>query len=156
VESDLGGQWLIEAPEGLILIEGHAGLSFEREWAAIASTGLDPRSVKYVLATHEHGDPAPGAYPWRGLTGAQFVGSDEMAYGLQHHVPMVSGYGFHPPVPTDLRVTEDTPLDLAGLRVWAVRVPGHTYGSMAWLFEKGGKRHVATGDLIMPDGVLGY
>jgi metallo-beta-lactamase class B len=156
VESDLGGQWLIEAPEGLILIEGHAGLSFEREWAAIASAGLDPGSVKYVLATHEHGDHAPGAYLWRVVTGAQFVCSAEMAYGLQHHIPMVSGYGFHPPVPTDLRVTRDTPLDLAGLRVWAVRVPGHTYGSMAWLFEKGGRRHVATGDLIMPDGVLGY
>ena len=69
----VGGQWLIEAPEGLILIEGHAGLSFEREWAAIASTGLDPRSVKYVLATHEHGDHAPGAYLWRVATGAQFV-----------------------------------------------------------------------------------
>src|SRR5262249_47666995 len=49
-------------PDGLILIEGHAGLSFEREWAAIASTGLDPARVKYVLATHEHGDHAPGAF----------------------------------------------------------------------------------------------
>src|SRR5262245_15601253 len=27
VESDLGGQWLVEAPDGFILIEGHAGLS---------------------------------------------------------------------------------------------------------------------------------
>jgi glyoxylase-like metal-dependent hydrolase (beta-lactamase superfamily II) len=156
VESDLGGQWLIQAPGGLILIEGHAGLSFEREWAAIAAAGLDPRQVKYVLATHEHGDHAPGAYLWRVVTGAQFVASAEMAYGLQHHGPLVSGYGFHPPVPVDLRVTEDTVLDLAGLQVHAVRVPGHTFGSMAWLFETGGKRYVATGDLIMPDGVLGY
>jgi glyoxylase-like metal-dependent hydrolase (beta-lactamase superfamily II) len=156
VESDLGGQWLIQARDGLILIEGHAGLSFEREWAAIAAAGLDPRQVKYVLATHEHGDHAPGAYLWRVVTGAQFVASTEMAYGLQHHIPLVSGYGFHPPVPTDLVVTEDTVLDLAGLRMSAVRVPGHTFGSMAWLFETGGKRYVATGDLIMPDGVLGY
>jgi glyoxylase-like metal-dependent hydrolase (beta-lactamase superfamily II) len=156
VESDLGGQWLIQAPGGLILIEGHAGLSFEREWAAIAAAGLDPKQVKYVLATHEHGDHAPGAYLWRIVTGAQFVASAEMAYGLQHHGPLVSGYGFHPPVPTDVVVTEDTTLDLAGLRVNAVRVPGHTFGSMAWLFETGGKRYVATGDLIMPDGVLGY
>ena len=53
-------------------------------------------------------------------------------------------------------ITQDTALDLAGLPVRAVRVPGHTFGSMAWRFEKGGKRYVATGDLIMPDGVLGY
>src|SRR5262249_34864616 len=34
--------------------------------------------------------------------------------------------------------------------------PGHTYGSMAWHFEKSGKTFVAFADLIMPAGVLGY
>jgi metallo-beta-lactamase class B len=156
VESDLGGQRLIEAPGGFILIEAHAGLSFESEWAAIKAVGLDPMRVKYVLATHEHGDHAPGAYLWRVVTGARFVCSEEMAYTLQHHIPLNSGYGFHPPVPTDVKVTEDTDLDLAGQKVRAVRIPGHTYGSMAWRFEKGGKSYLAFGDLIMPRGVLGY
>jgi hypothetical protein len=59
-------------------------------------------------------------------------------------------------VPTDIRIKQDTDLDLAGLKVRAVRIPGHTYGSMAWRFEKGGKTFVAFGDLIMPQGVLGY
>ncbi|HYT94407.1 MAG TPA: MBL fold metallo-hydrolase, partial [Gemmataceae bacterium] len=156
VESDLGGQRLIEAPDGYILIEGHAGLSFEREWAAMTAVGLDPRKVKYVLATHEHGDHAPGAYLWRVVTGAKFVCSEEMAYTLQHHIPGNTGYGLHPPVPTDVRVGKDTELDLAGLKVRALRIPGHTYGSMAWHFEKSGKKFVAFGDLIMPRGVLGY
>jgi metallo-beta-lactamase class B len=156
VESDLGGQRLIEAPDGLILIEGHAGLSFEREWEAIKAVGLDPMKVKYVLATHEHGDHAPGAYLWRVVTGAQFVCSEEMAYTLQHHIPTNTGYGFHPPVPTDIKITKDTELDLAGLKVKAIRIPGHTAGSMAWQFEKDGKSFVAFGDLIMPKGVLGY
>jgi glyoxylase-like metal-dependent hydrolase (beta-lactamase superfamily II) len=156
VESDLGGQWLVEAPGGYVLIEGHAGLSFEREWAAMAAVGLDPRKVKYVLATHEHGDHAPGAYLWRVVTGAKFVCSEEMAYTLQHHIPGNTGYGLHPPVPADLRITKDTDLDLAGLKVRALRTSGHTYGSMAWHFEKSGKRFVALGDLIMPRGVLGY
>jgi metallo-beta-lactamase class B len=156
VESDLGGQRLIEAPDGLILIEAHAALSFEAEWAAIKAVGLDPARVKYVLATHEHGDHAPGAYLWRVVTGAKFVCSEEMAYTLRHHVPLNSGYGFHPPVPADIIITKDTDLDLAGLKVRAVRIPGHTYGSMAWRFEKGGKSYVAFGDLIMPRGVLGY
>jgi glyoxylase-like metal-dependent hydrolase (beta-lactamase superfamily II) len=156
VESDLGGQRLVEAPEGYILIEAHAGLSFEREWAAIEAVGLDPMKVKYVLATHEHGDHAPGAYLWRVVTGAKFVCSQEMAYTLQHHIPGNTGYGLHPPVPTDVRVKEDTLLDLAGLKVRALRIPGHTNGSMAWHFHKSGKSFVAFGDLIMPRGVLGY
>jgi glyoxylase-like metal-dependent hydrolase (beta-lactamase superfamily II) len=156
VESDLGGQRVIEAPDGLILIEGHAGLSFEREWAAMEAVGLDPKKVKYVLATHEHGDHAPGAYLWRVVTGAKFVCSEEMAYTLQHHNPLNTGYGLHPPVPTDIVIKKDTELDLAGLKVRAVRIPGHTAGSMAWHFEKSGKSFVAFGDLIMPRGVLGY
>jgi glyoxylase-like metal-dependent hydrolase (beta-lactamase superfamily II) len=156
VESDLGGQRVIEAPDGLILVEGHAGLSFEREWAAIEAAGLDPRRVRYVLATHEHGDHAPGAYLWRVATGAQFACSDEMAYTLQHHIPLSTGYGLHPPIPTDITITDDKLLDLAGLKVAAVRLPGHTFGSMGWLFTAGEKRYLAIGDLIMPDGVLGY
>src|SRR5262245_55609388 len=156
VESDLGGQRLIEAPDGYILIEGHAGLSFEREWASMEAVGLDPRKVKYVLATHEHGDHAPGAYLWRVVTGAKFICSEEMAYTLQHHIPNNTGYGLHPPVPTDIKVREDTTYNLAGLKVRALRIPGHTAGSMAWYFEKSGKKFVAFGDLIMPRGVLGY
>lgn len=156
VESDLGGQRLIEGPDGYILIEGHAGLSFEREWESIKAVGLDPYKVKYVLATHEHGDHAPGAYLWRVVTGAKFVCSDEMAYTLQHHIPLNTGYGLHPPVPTDIRIQKDTELDLAGVKVRAVKIPGHTFGSMAWHFEADGKTFVAFGDLIMPRGVLGY
>ncbi|MCE9603519.1 MAG: FG-GAP-like repeat-containing protein [Planctomycetia bacterium] len=156
VESDLGGQRIIEAPDGLILLEGHAGLSFEREWKAIESVGLDPRRIKYVLATHEHGDHAPGAYLWRVATGAQFICSREMAYTLQHQLPDGTGYGLHPPVPTDIKIDEERVLDLAGLRVVALRLPGHTFGSMGWLFERDGKRFVAIGDLIMPEGRLGY
>lgn len=157
VESDLGGQRVIVAPDGLILIEGHAGLSFEREWKGIETAGLDPRKVKYVLTTHEHGDHSPGAYLWRVVTGAQFICSKEMAYTLQHHLPDGTGYGLHPPVPVDIKLDEsETPLDLAGMKINPLRLPGHTYGSMGWLFEKNGKRYVAIGDLIMPDGRLGY
>ena len=76
---------------------------------------------------------------------------------LQHHIPGNTGYGLHPPVPTDLRIgSKDTELDLAGLKVRALRIPGHTFGSMAWHFETSGKTFVAFGDLIMPRGVLGY
>jgi len=79
-----------------------------------------------------------------------------MAYTLQHHIPGNTGYGLHPPVPTDIVVKKDETLNLAGLKVRAIRIPGHTAGSMAWHFEKSGKTFVAFGDLIMPNGVLGY
>ena len=154
--SDLGSQIVIEAPRGLILIDPNAGASFEQNWARIQGAGLDPMQLKYVLLTHEHGDHAPGAYLWRVVTGAQVVASAEMAYILQHHIPGGTGYGFHPSVPADIVLTEDKELDLAGLKVKAMRLPGHTSGSMGYAFENEGRTYVATGDLIMPGGVLGY
>lgn len=154
--SDLGNQTLVEAPQGLLLIDPNAGASFEQNWARIRAAGLDPMQVKYVLLTHEHGDHAPGAYLWRVITGAQVVASAETAYTLRHHIPIGTGYGLHPPQPVDIVLTEDRDLDLAGLKVRAIRLPGHTYGSMGYVFAAGGKTYVATGDLIMDEGLLGY
>ena len=152
----MGRQTLIEAPQGLILIDPNSAASLEQNWAKIRAAGFDPMQVKYVLPTHEHGDHAPGAALWRVITGAQVVASAETAYILQHHIPGGTGYGFHPPVPTDVVLTADQDLDLAGLKVRAIRLPGHTAGSMGYVFAKNGKTYIATGDLIMPGGVLGY
>lgn len=156
VPSDLGRQVVIEAPGGLLMVDPNSGHSFEQNWAAIKAEGLDPMQVKYILPTHEHGDHAPGSYLWRVITGAKVIASPEMAYTLQHDLPYTSGYGFHPPIPVDILVDHDTDMDLCGLKVRVLRLPGHTYGSMGTCFEIGGRRYVTLGDLIMPDGPLGY
>ena len=154
--SDMGGQYVIEAPDGLIMIDPNGGLSFEQNWAKIAGAGFDPMTLRYVLLTHEHGDHSPAAYLWRVVTGALVVASKEVAYGIRHHLPYVSGYGFHPPIPADVVIDADRTIDLAGLQVQCIRLAGHTYGSMGWVFEKGGRRFVSIGDVIMPGGTLGY
>ncbi|HET6250866.1 MAG TPA: MBL fold metallo-hydrolase [Tepidisphaeraceae bacterium] len=155
-QSDLGNQIVIAAPDGLIMVDPNSGHSFEQNWATIKAEGLDPMRVKYILPTHEHGDHAPGSYLWRVITGAKVIASPEMAYTLQHDLPFTSGYGFHPPVPVDILVDRDTDMTLCGLKVRVLRLPGHTYGSMGALFEMGGRKYVTLGDLIMPDGPLGY
>ncbi len=152
----MGSQILIEAPHGLILIDPNAGESFEQNWARMVGSGFDPMQIKYVLITHEHGDHAPGARLWRVVTGARSVAGATTAYDLQHLTPAGTGYGFHPPTPVDIPIAEDKELDLAGLKVKAICLPGHTNGSMGYVFQKNGKTYVSTGDLIMGGGVLGY
>ena len=154
--SDMGGQYLVRAPQGLLLIDPNGGVSFEQNWANIQSCGFDPMEVKYILPTHEHGDHSPAASLWRVITGAQVVALPELAYSLQHHLPFVSGYGFHPPIATDMIVNEGDTVDLAGLKVQVLRLAGHTYGSVGWAFETEGKKYAAIGDVIMPGGTLGY
>ncbi len=155
-ESDLGSQIVIEAPDGLLIVDPNSGHSIEQNLAAMRGAGLDPMRVKFILPTHEHGDHAPGAYLWRVMTGAKVIASPEMAYTLQHDLPYTSGYGFHPPIPVDITVDHDQDMMLAGLKVRALRLPGHTYGSMGWAFELHGRKYVCTGDLIMEGGILGY
>lgn len=154
--SDAGTQIIIAAPTGLILVDPNSGHSFEQNWAMIKGAGLDPTQVKYVIATHEHGDHAPGAALWRVVTGAKMISTPEMAYTLQHDLPVTSGYSFDPPVPADILIHDDIDMDLCGLKVRLLRLPGHTYGSMGLFFEMGGRRYVCTGDLIMGGGGLGW
>lgn len=84
------------------------------------------------------------------------VAGAETAYILQHHLPGGTGYGLHPPNPVDIALTSDRELDLAGLKVKAIRLSGHTYGSMGYIFTQEGRTYAAIGDVIMPGGVLGY
>ena len=108
----MGSQILVEAPEGLILIDPNAGESFEQNWARMVGAGFDPMRIKYVLITHEHGDHAPGARLWRVITGAQVVAGATTAYDLQHLTPAGTGYGFHPPTPVDIPISEDKVLQI--------------------------------------------
>ena len=152
---DMGGQYIIEAPEGLILVDPNVGLSIEQTLAQMRASGLDPMKVRYLVLTHEHGDHAPGSYLWRLLTGCQVVATPETAFILRYHTN-VCGYGFHPPQPVDILIPKDQEMTLAGLPVRFLRLPGHTYGGLGMAFQKDGRKYVATGDLIMPGGVLGY
>ena len=154
-ESDLGGQYIIQAPGGLLLGDPNAGAPFEANWEGMKAAGLDPMQVKYILLTHEHGDHSPAAYLWRVRTGAKVVASPEMAYMLRYR-PWSSGYGEFPPHPVDVLVDKDETLDLAGLKVTCVRTPGHTYGSLSYVFDLGDQRYCMLGDLIMPGGAPGY
>ena len=135
--SDMGSQIVIEAPQGLLLVDPNAGASFAQNWAAIEGAGLDPMQVKYVLLTHEHGDHAPGRISGGVVTGAQVVASAEMAYVLQHHIPGGTGYGFHPPQPVDVVLTADKELDSG-------RAEGQGHASA--------RPHVGLDGLRLPEG----
>jgi glyoxylase-like metal-dependent hydrolase (beta-lactamase superfamily II) len=149
-------QYVVEAPDGLILIDASNGLFFEKSWAAIQAIGLDPMKVRYVLLTHEHGDHAPGAYLWRVATGAKVICGTSAAYSMEHDIPLGTGYGFNPPQPADIRIAEDSDMNLSGLNVRIVTLPGHTPGSIGCVFERDGKRFAFTGDLVMRPGNPGF
>ena len=150
----LGNVYAIKAPKGLVIIDTDTGAGIQKQMARAKAAGFDPATAKYVLITHNHGDHSLGSYRWRTYSGAQTVASAQTAYYMRYYT-VESGYGYVPPMPCDL-VVKDEVLDLAGLKVHAIQTPGHTYGSMSYIFTIDGKTFAATGDLIMPGGVQGY
>jgi len=112
--------------------------------------GLDPAQVKIVLVTHGHADHFGGASYFQERFGSKVYVSPA-DWSLMENPP-ARGRGGRgpagPPVPLpkhDAEVHDGDVITLGDLRVTAVAVPGHTPGSMGFIFpvRDNGKRHMA-------------
>ncbi len=147
----VGDMWLVKAPEGALLVDAGGTSSLPHTLERIKSAAVDPKEVKFVLHSHSHGDHAGGAYLWR-ARGAKIVAPESAAFTLGWVIPTQSDYGVWPPRPVDVplalkRPGDEAELTLAGLKVRAIFVPGHSVDSVLYLAELGGRRVVFTGDI---------
>ncbi|MEY4932830.1 MAG: hypothetical protein RLZZ403_1150, partial [Pseudomonadota bacterium] len=93
--------------------------------------GLDPRTIKYVLITHAHGDHDQGAALLQSRYGAKVVmGSVDWDATLQRPETAPGS------VPKrDIAVgPEGLKIMLGGTTVEAVSTPGHSPGTLSYLF----------------------
>jgi len=112
--------------------------------------GLDPSQVKIVLVTHGHADHFGGASYFQEHFGSKVYVSPADWNIMEN--PPARGRGGRgpagPPTPLpkhDAEVHDGDTIALGDLRVTAVAVPGHTPGSMGFIFpvRDNGKRHMA-------------
>jgi glyoxylase-like metal-dependent hydrolase (beta-lactamase superfamily II) len=92
-----------------------------------------------------------GAYLWRAL-GLRLVAPETAALTTTWLMPTLSDYGVWVPRPVDVplalkRVGDEAEVELDGLKIRAIFVPGHSYDLCVYLLELGGKRVAFTGDL---------
>ncbi len=147
----VGDIWLVKSGAGGFLIDagGTSGLPLTLQ--KIRAAGVDPATVRHLLQSHSHGDHAGGAYLWRAL-GLRIVAPESAALATTWLMPTVSDYGVWVPRPVDIplplkRVGDEAETVVEGLKIRAVFVPGHSYDSVIYLMELGGKRVAFTGDL---------
>ena len=179
---DMVNFYIVEEPEGLVLID--SGLP--AHWAALrdhlASSGAVPGDIKAVLLTHAHPDHLglaarvrreAGAAVWiHGADAATLAAANPARAGASTE-RSIAGYllrrpaatrlllhlarsgGFHPAPVSDPEVFE-TPTTLTRVpgAPEAVPIPGHTPGSTAYVFRHHGV--IFTGDaLVSYDGLTG-
>jgi len=124
--------WALQTSAGLILIDTNFAWATEPEIIqGLTSLGLNPRDLKYVVISHAHGDHDQGAAELQKRFGAKVVmGAPDWESTLQRPASAAGG------VPArDLSVgPEGTKLSLGDTTVEIVATPGHTPGTLSYVF----------------------
>jgi metallo-beta-lactamase class B len=153
--------------QGIILIDsGYADRVESEVVDGLKKVGLDPANVKYVLVGHGHGDHFGGSSYFQEHYGAK-VGLTAADWDVMYPSPPPANANANQVKPKrDLVLAEGRPLTLGDMTVTFVAIPGHTPGSLAFIFpvREGRQRHVAglfggtilTADRITTPGLQQY
>ncbi|MDZ7878631.1 MAG: MBL fold metallo-hydrolase [Saprospiraceae bacterium] len=128
------GAWAITTNEGIILIDA-LNNNKEAEEAiegGFAKFGLDPKTIKYLVITHGHGDHYGGAKYLKDKYGCKIVMStidwDYMDKPMRMG-PMGARFGPRPE--RDMEVKDGDKLTLGNTTLNLVLTPGHTPGTLS-------------------------
>ncbi|MBP1761441.1 MAG: Zn-dependent hydrolase including glyoxylase [Firmicutes bacterium] len=128
--------YLVEGPSCSALIDTGAGKSAARILNNINSSGIDQVNIKYIVATHGHIDHIGGLHELKQTLQAKVIAHQLELPAIEEGLPQLtaaSWYGvtYHP-VEVDTVLKGDTGhLDLDGLQLDWVHIPGHTKGGIA-------------------------
>jgi metallo-beta-lactamase class B len=124
--------WALRTSEGIIIIDTNFAWATQPEIIdGLATLGLDPRDIKYVIISHAHGDHDQGAAELQKRYGAKVVmGAADWDSTLQRPATAAGG------VPTrDVAVgREGARIALGDTTVTVVPTPGHTPGTLSYVF----------------------
>ncbi|MTD16779.1 MBL fold metallo-hydrolase [Nakamurella sp. YIM 132087] len=107
--------------------------------ADLLGDGPDRPRLRSIVTTHGHYDHWQALGGIAGQTGANLYAGAEDAADL--------------PVPTDVALQQGDEVPLGSTHLEAIKLRGHTPGSVALLYtEPGGRAHLFTGDSLFPGG----
>jgi metallo-beta-lactamase class B len=152
--------WAITTAEGIVLIDsGYADQLESVLLSGLRKVGLDPANVKYVLLGHGHADHFGGAAYFQ-QRGAR-VASSAADWDLMD-MPAAPARGGAAPTPAgpmppkrDVVAVEGQPIAVGDTKFTPVSIPGHTPGSLGYIFpvRDGRNTHVAGlfgGSILIP------
>lgn len=131
---------LIDAGDGLILIDGALPQTVAMTEASIRQLGFRVEDIRYILNTEAHYDHSGGLAALARDSGAEVITSPIGAAALRMgqadaHDPQASSVAAHPPVANARGIDDGESVRLGGAAVTAVFTPGHTPGSVSWTWK---------------------
>jgi metallo-beta-lactamase class B len=127
--------YAIVGREGTILLSGPMAKEAGQVERNLATIGVRPRQVKWILNSHAHFDHAAAFAELRRWSGAKLVASAGDASALRrgrHEAENDNGFTRFPPVPVDRVVRDGEQVRLGNIAITAVLTPGHTAGCTTW------------------------
>lgn len=128
--------WAIKTSEGVVLIDALTNAADAEHFivGGLAKFGLSAKDIKIALITHAHGDHTGGVPYLRSLNPSLRVGMSELDW------PAL------PKGPNDLVLTDGMKITLGGFSITAILTPGHTPGTVSFVFPVSdhGQPHMAS------------
>lgn len=153
----LGNVYLVQHAKGYIMIDcgRYDALSVILE--NLAYWGIAPEAITHLLLTHGHDDHAGSSSYFQQCGAIVYVGRGDEEMMMRGNFGEQSPYQNHsmPPCTPDHIFEDDEMLSIEDVEVEAVRVPGHTKGSMLYRIVVDGEELVFSGDLYFADGETG-
>jgi metallo-beta-lactamase class B len=129
----LHSSWALETSDGIILIDTIFPYNSEELILdGMLKVGLDPADIKYIIISHAHGDHIGGVEIVQEASGAPVV-MGAADWDLVEQFP--NRYTSMTPDPTTgIRVSRRMNLRLGNTTVHIVPTPGHTQGTLSYVF----------------------
>jgi metallo-beta-lactamase class B len=131
VGTKIHSAWVLKTSAGLIVLDTLFDYAVEPEIVdGIKKLGLDPKTIRYVIVTHGHGDHDEGAALLQSRYGAHVVmgGPDWATVAATPNMP-----GGAPK--KDIVATDGQKITLGDTTVTLYLTPGHTLGTLGMIFQ---------------------
>jgi glyoxylase-like metal-dependent hydrolase (beta-lactamase superfamily II) len=145
-----GNSYVLKLSGGLVLFDCGCGDTMDQIFRNMAYWDLSPDDIKFCILTHAHFDHAAGG-PILKKQGVKFIAVRETADSVAAGDERCCGYLYHKiftPFEVDQVVADGEILEVLGLKIEVIHVPGHSMGCTAYAFRWDGKDVVVSGDLI--------
>jgi len=147
--------YLVEGTNVSVLIDTGAGKSVQKILANIETAGIESTKIKYIVATHGHIDHIGGLQEFKQALQAQVIAHQWELPAIEEGLPQLTAadwYGVkYKPVKVEMVLNgESDTIDLEGLQLSWIHIPGHTPGSIAVLVNMKGKKILFGQDIHGP------
>ena len=159
--------YLIDSGSELCLIDAGTGLEVEPIIKNIRAHGFEPEAISKILVTHAHSDHAGGLAKLKAFLGAKIMTSEEEARliesGTDDELGLIQARA-EGSYPLDYQyehckveeiLGNDDVIPVGKFEIKAIKVSGHSKGSLCFFVDMGYRRVLFSGDVVFYGGLIG-